>query len=196
MQTVAQYFADLQDTLARLAQDSIAQLLHALRAAYHRGSRVYFVGNGGSAATAAHFVCDLTKNTACAGRPRFKAFALTDNVPLLTAWSNDTAYENVFAGQLSGLLEPNDVVVLISGSGRSPNILRAATTARAHGAVTVGLTGLGGSQLKDLVDICVMVPSNCMEVIEDVHAVVMHGLCLELRNRVRDTTVLSALAAR
>ena len=95
-----------------------------------------------------------------------------------------------------GLVEPGDVVVMISGSGRSPNILRATETARACGAVTVGLTGSGGGQLKNLVDVCVLVPSNRMELIEDVHAVLMHALCQELRRMVRETAVLSALAAR
>ena len=196
MRVVEHYLAELQDLLGRVPRDGIEEVLQVLIAAYRRGSHLYFIGNGGSAATAAHFVCDLTKNTTQDGQTRFKAFALTDNVPLLTAWSNDTAYENVFAGQLSGLVEPGDVVVMISGSGRSPNILRATETARACGAVTVGLTGSGGGQLKNLVDVCVLVPSNRMELIEDVHAVLMHALCQELRRMVRETAVLSALAAR
>ena len=196
MRVVEHYLAELQDLLGRVPRDGIEEVLQVLIAAYRRGSHLYFIGNGGSAATAAHFVCDLTKNTTQDGGRRFRAFALTDNVPLLTAWSNDTTYENAFAGQLTGLIEPDDVLVMISGSGQSPNILQAALAGRAAGAVTVGLTGFEGGQLKDLVDICVIVPSNRMEQIEDVHLALEHALCSALRQMVGEVVLLRTLDDR
>jgi len=113
-----------------------------------------------------------------------KAFALTDNTPLLTAWANDTAYENIFAEQLENYLEPGDVAIGISGSGNSPNVLRAMQVARAKGAATIGLIGFGGGKLKDLVDIAVIVPSYNMEQVEDIHLLLEHVITTCLREAV------------
>jgi D-sedoheptulose 7-phosphate isomerase len=104
-------------------------------------------------------------------------------VPLITAWSNDVAYEDVFAEQLYGMMDRGDVVVAISGSGNSPNVLKAVQLARRMGAITIGLTGFDGGQLSKLVDVPLVVPSDCMEQIEDVHVVLCHLICTELRGR-------------
>jgi D-sedoheptulose 7-phosphate isomerase len=143
------------------------------------------LGNGGSAATASHFACDLGKNTLADGLPCFRALSLADNTALMTAWANDTAYDNLFCGQLQTLLQPEDVVIGLSASGNSPNVLRAMQMARERGAVTVGLTGFAGGRLKDLVDLAIVVPSQCMEQIEDLHLVLEHVVVTALRERAR-----------
>ncbi|MER3404974.1 MAG: phosphoheptose isomerase, partial [Chloroflexota bacterium] len=125
------------------------------------------------------------KLTIAPGRPRVRALALTDNVPLLTAWANDSAYSDVFAEQLENLVEPGDVVVAISGSGNSPNVLKAVELARARGAATIGWTGFQGGRLKDLVDVVIIVPSDSMAQIEDVHLTLNHALAEALREAIR-----------
>ena len=145
---------------------------------------IFIAGNGGSAATASHWTNDLNKGTITAGRHRFRAIALTDNVPLITAWGNDAAYDRIFIEQLTNFVRPHDVFVAISGSGNSPNILAAVQWARDAGAVTVGLTGRDGGRLRGLVDCGVVVPAGEMEQIEDVHLALSHALCTTLRTRI------------
>src|SRR5713226_8741580 len=108
-----------------ISQPHIEAVLRLLEEAYHGGHRIFIMGNGGSAATASHFALDLAKNTIMPGIPRLKAISLTDHVPLITAWSNDTAYEHIFAEQLANLIEAGDVVIGISASGNSPNVINA-----------------------------------------------------------------------
>lgn len=182
---IAEYYARLREVLARLPLAEIERALALLLDAYRRGKRVYFLGNGGSAATAAHAANDFCKLTIAPGRPRVRALALTDNVPLLTAWANDSAYSDVFAEQLENLVEPGDVVVAISGSGNSPNVLKAVELARARGAATIGWTGFQGGRLKDLVDVVIIVPSDSMAQIEDVHLTLNHALAEALREAIR-----------
>jgi D-sedoheptulose 7-phosphate isomerase len=178
---IQDYIAHLQYTLARLPLEQIEQVIEALIEAQWSRRTVYIFGNGGSAATASHFACDLGKNAAIPGLPRVRVVALTDNVELITAWANDTAYENIFAEQLRGLVEPDDVIIAISGSGRSPNVLKAVELASQAGATTIGLTGFEGGLLAGMVDIPVVIPSDCMERIEDVHLVLDHVICSTIR---------------
>ena len=117
-----------------------------LEEAYFNGHRIFIMGNGGSAATASHFALDLAKNTIMPGAPRLKAISLTDHVPLITAWSNDTAYEHVFAEQLTNMIEPGDVVIGISTSGNSPNVINALQLAKELRASTIGLLGAEGRE--------------------------------------------------
>src|SRR3954452_2337159 len=125
-----------------------------------RGRVVFVVGNGGSAATASHFACDLGKGTRRDGPPTFHVISLTDNVPLLTAWANDSGYEHVFSEQLTALAQPGDLLVAISASGNSPNVIAAVDAARASGMGVVGLSGRSGGRLGRLVDVVVNVPSD------------------------------------
>jgi D-sedoheptulose 7-phosphate isomerase len=173
---VQTYLDELQDVLLTVSSDDVWRVVDALRDSYRAGTRVFIFGNGGSATTASHFVCDLGKNVQAAGR-RFKVLGLTDNVAMLTAWANDTTYEQVFVEQLENFVQQDDVVIGISGSGRSPNVLRAMELARARGAVTVGLTGFDGGMLRGLCDICVVVPSTNMGQIENVHLALQHLIC-------------------
>jgi D-sedoheptulose 7-phosphate isomerase len=179
------YITDLQSTLARLPLTQIKQVIETLIDARWSRRTVFIFGNGGSASTASHFACDLGKNTALPGLPRLRVVALSDNVELITAWANDTAYEHIFAEQLRGLVEPDDVVIGISGSGRSANVLNAISLANQTGATTIGFTGFEGGLLADMVDIPVVVPSNCMERIEDVHLIMEHIICTTIRESQR-----------
>ncbi|MGD0587295.1 MAG: SIS domain-containing protein [Thermoplasmata archaeon] len=153
---------------------------------------IFFFGNGGSASTASHFVTDIAKvagGTEGRGKGRrFRCISLNDNIPGMTAWANDVGYAEIFAGQLKALAEEGDVVVAISGSGNSPNVLEAVKTAHAMGLATIGLTGIGGGKLKDLVDVPLVVPSNSMQHTEDTHLIVLHLLTAYLRDEqpVRD----------
>jgi D-sedoheptulose 7-phosphate isomerase len=176
------YFAQLAAVMASLPRDAIDRAEDALRSAWRDGRTIFLLGNGGSAATASHLVCDLAKGLVSVGQPRLRALALTDNVPLLTAYSNDVSYECVFAEQLASLARPGDVVVAISGSGNSPNVLAAVRTANDMGAVTIGLAGFAGGKLAPMVSLPVVVPSDNMQMIEDAHLAIGHALFTALRD--------------
>jgi D-sedoheptulose 7-phosphate isomerase len=186
LNSIRQYLGEVQCTLAALPLERINDVADVLLKANDEGSTVFTLGNGGSAATASHFACDLAKGTITPGRPRFRVVALTDNVPLMSAWSNDVAYEDVFVEQLRGLIRPGDVVVAFSGSGNSPNVLRAVELAHLAGGITIGFSGFAGGELGTLVDVSVVVPNDCMEQIEDVHVVLCHLLATVLRERLQE----------
>jgi len=176
---VAETKASLGETYLYEAMRRIVPLFLKSRA---DGRTIYFFGNGGSASTASHFVADIGKATIRGDGKRFKCLALVDNVESLTAWANDADYSKVFSEQLKGLAQSGDVAVGISGSGNSPNVLEAVRMARTMGLTTVGLTGMGGGKLRELVDVPLVVPSNSMQHIEDVHLLVCHLLTAYLRD--------------
>jgi D-sedoheptulose 7-phosphate isomerase len=184
---VSSYFASLTRTIQILPLESIDLVADVLLKAYHEGRMVYIFGNGGSAALASHFACDLGKGTANGSEKRFRVLALTDNVPLITAWANDANYADIFAEQLANLVRPGDVAFGISGSGNSSNVLRGLQVAKQAGATTVGLTGFGGGELKDQCDACVIVPSENMQIIEDLHLCVAHSLFTSIRRKICST---------
>ena len=172
-----QYFEELQGVMVSLPKEGIDQIASCLLNVCDAGRTVYLCGNGGSASLASHFACDLGKGTAyCNGGKRLRALSLTDNLPGLTAWANDSSYEDVFSEQLRNFVQPHDVVFAISGSGNSKNVLNALQVAREAGATTVGISGFQGGKMKALCDICVVVPSNNMQIIEDVHLAMAHSI--------------------
>jgi len=178
------YFDRLSQTIENLPFTTINQIAETLLRAYDWGRMIYLFGNGGSAALASHFACDLGKGTVNGNGKRFRVLALTDNVPLMTAWSNDSKYEDVFAEQLSNFVQRDDVAFAISGSGNSPNVLRALKLAREAGAITIGLTGYQGGRMKELCDQCMIVPSDNMQIIEDLHLCVAHAVFTAVRRRI------------
>jgi D-sedoheptulose 7-phosphate isomerase len=182
-QHVQAYLAQLQQIVAQLSMELIDQVIAVLLESLQRDSKVFIFGNGGSASTATHFACDLAKNTIVAGAPRFRVIALTDNVSLMTAWANDTSYDNISAAQLSSLVEPGDVVIGISCSGNSTNVLNAIAVARHYGAITIAFTGDQGGRLKEMVDMCIQVPSPRIEQQEDVHLILEHCICAAIRDK-------------
>lgn len=185
--------------IPHLPYREIDAIANALLEAHAEDRTVFAFGNGGSAASASHMMCDMNKGTteALAGRP-LRVIALTDNVPLLTAWANDANYDRVFSEQLKNLLRPGDVAFAISTSGDSPNVLLALETARARGARTVGVTGYRGGKMKFLCDICAVVPSDRPALIEDMHHAILHAVftVVEARLRGADSFTLAATGGR
>ena len=159
----------------------IDQVVDRLYQAYIEDCAVYLFGNGGSASLASHAACDLGKGTTSPGKKPFRVVSLTDNVSLITAWANDTGYENIFAAQLRPFIAAGDIAFAISGSGNSPNVLNALRVARDIGASTIGLTGFSGGKMKVLCDMCITVPSDSMQHIEDSHLCIMHAVFLAFR---------------
>jgi D-sedoheptulose 7-phosphate isomerase len=171
-----EFFARVSQALAAVSMRDVERAVAILRAAQRDRRRIYVMGNGGSASTATHLASDLLKGGP-GGRPRgLRAFALADNMALLTAWANDTEYERVFAEQVTALAEPGDVLVAISVSGRSANVLAALRVARRAELCTVGLLGLDGEPASALADVAISVPSADYGVVETVHVAIGHAL--------------------
>lgn len=175
------YFSQLQEVITNLPVDLIDQIVVTLLENARQGKKVFIFGNGGSASTASHFACDLAKNTQVSGAPKFRVIGLTDNMALMTAWANDTSFNNVFAAQLEPLVEAGDVVIGISCSGNSGNVLRAMELARQQGATTIGFTGDAGGRLKAMVDVCLQVPTPRIEQQEDAHLILEHCICAAIK---------------
>lgn len=194
MDQIRSYIVQLQSTLDLLSLDKISEAVSILYEARLANSQVFIMGNGGSASTATHFVCDLAKNTRRAGWPDFRVLGLSDNMALLSAYANDEGYENVFARQLASFVQVGDVVIGISTSGKSANVLEAIKLANERGATTIGFTGFDGGELADLVDVNVHVPSDCIEQVEDVHLMLEHLICTVLRERTRQAERFSVEA--
>src|SRR5437588_9549277 len=170
------HLEQVRAVLSEIPIDAVERVVEVILEAHDRRQHVYVLGNGGSASTATHFACDLSKATIVEGRARLRVTSLTDNMSLLTAWANDSSYEKVFAEQLCNLLNPGDVVIAISASGNSPNVLNAVAAARDREAVTVGLVGFGGGALMGAVDSAVHVESHSYGVVEDCHLVLEHAI--------------------
>jgi D-sedoheptulose 7-phosphate isomerase len=175
------YLRGVVDVLEQLPVPAIDEVVDRLWQAYRRDRTLYLFGNGGSAALASHAACDLGKGTISPGKKPFRVVSLTDNVSLITAWANDTSYENIFAAQLRPLIEEGDIAFAISGSGNSPNVLNGLRAARDGSASTIGLTGFRGGKMKSLCDACITVPSENMQHIEDSHLCIMHAVFLAFR---------------
>lgn len=191
-----QYFDELQRVVAGLPHDSINQIAETLLRAYESEQSLYLFGNGGSASLASHFACDLGKGTAyCNGGKRFRVLALTDNLPTLTAWANDSGYEEIFSEQLKNFVQPHDVAFAISASGNSKNVLNALQVGREAGARTVGISGFDGGKMKLMCDICVVVPSNNMQIIEDLHLAMAHSIYRIIHSRITRRTLAASCPA-
>jgi len=173
--------------LARLDHAIVDRMVEAVWRGYEEGRTLFLFGNGGSAALASHFACDIGKGTIAGKRKRLKTVALTDNVALITAWANDKAYDAIFAEQLESLAEKGDIALAISGSGNSPNMIRGLEAARRLGAQTLLLTGFDGGRAKPLADLCLVVPSDSMQLIEDAHLCATHAIFLAIRQRMMQT---------
>jgi len=174
------YLTGLKAVLDKLPLDTIAEIAGALEKAHAARKQIFVIGNGGSAATASHMMNDLNKGTlghkGDATWPRFRVIALTDNVSLMTAWGNDTDYNHIFSEPLKNLANPGDVLICISASGNSPNIIAACDAAKQLGLQIIGLAGFTGGKLAQLADICLTVPSNEYGPVEDVHMILDHIL--------------------
>lgn len=184
MSPVTQYVTELKQTLDHLPEAQINQTIDLLHQARADGRQIFIMGNGGSASTATHFVCDLAKNTRTDRMAHYKVIGLSDNMAIFSAYGNDDGYDNVFALQLANLVQAGDVVIGISTSGNSGNVLNAIDLANRFGATTVGFTGFDAGKLGNMVDINIHVPSHCIEQVEDIHLMLEHLIVTALRNRV------------
>jgi D-sedoheptulose 7-phosphate isomerase len=188
------YLNGLKEALESVSQAQVSKVVNLLLETAANGKLIFICGNGGSASTASHMACDLSKGARVSGFPSFRAIALTDSLPQLTAWANDTSYDNCFAGQLEGLGRPGDLLIAISGSGNSPNVLRAVEMARSLDMLTLGLAGFNGGKLKSLVDDCLVIPASSIEQAEDVHLILEHIICTTLRELLKERFGLLAIA--
>lgn len=170
----AAYLEELKTVLDGFETDRFIELTEALLEAHEHERRILIMGNGGSGSTASHFVCDLNKGCCLDLEKKFKVICLNDNLPSLLAYANDISYESVFVEQLKNFFEKGDLVIGISGSGNSENVLQALRYAGANGGKTAGISGYGGGKLADLVDIPFVARVNDMQKVEDVHMIVVH----------------------
>ena len=180
VESIRQYLNEAQQALAHLSLEPIGEVAEILHRTWQARGTVFVMGNGGSASLSSHFANDLNKTAIVHGERRLRTISLTDNVPLITAWANDAAYEEIFAQQLVNFVRPGDLVIGISCSGNSPNVLKAIQLARAAGARTVGLTGGTVGRLNSLVELCIHVQADDIKQIEGLHSVIMHCIVEEL----------------
>jgi len=192
---IEQYFKEIKEICDNISRDDIDSAIELLFDAWKNGNSVYFCGNGGSAGTANHFMCDLFKVTVVEGKKRFKAYCLNDNVPLMTALINDDGWDNLYIEQLKNLFEKGDVLICLSvhgGSGRdkagawSQNLLKAMDYAKKKGGKTIGFAGFDGGAMKDLADVCVIVPFNATPHVEAFHVVLQHLIATRLREKIME----------
>ncbi len=170
------YFDRIKSTLDRLSRKELNAFIGLLLEARDARKMIFTMGNGGSAATASHFAADFNKGLSYGKAGRFRMMCLADNTATLTAYANDVSYQDVFVEQLRNFVEPGDLVIGFSGSGNSPNVLKAIEYANSFGAVTVGITGYDGGRLKAVAKHSVHVPIDDMQVTEDLHMVFDHLL--------------------
>jgi D-sedoheptulose 7-phosphate isomerase len=184
-----QYFADLNSALTALPEADICGAAELIESAFLAGKQVFIAGNGGSAATASHMACDFAKTTLGKSHERIsfriKAIALSDNVPAITAWGNDVSYDLVFSEQLRNLANEGDLLVVITCSGNSPNILETLKAAKELGLQTLGLLGFAGGKALPLCDKSIVVCSEDYGVIEDAHSILNHLLTAHMKARVQ-----------
>ena len=196
---IATYGESMTRAFSGIAQADIASAVDLLFEAWRRDAAVFLMGNGGSASTASHFACDLAKLTIVPGQKRFRVMGLTDNAPLVSAWTNDDGFGSVFAEQLAPWFRPGDVLVGISvhgGSGAgnagawSQNLGRAVKLARERGGRVLGFSGFGGGMLREVADVCLTVPVDAeplgTPLVESIHVALHHMICIALKLRIAE----------
>jgi len=190
------FLDEFADVAGRFSEDDINKAIEILFEAWKKGNKIFIIGNGGSASTATHFACDLAKTTVVKGKKRFKVISLTDNIPLLTALTNDEGFASIFIEQLKNLLDKDDVLIAISvhgGAGQdkagpwSQNVLAAIQYAKDNSAKTIGMAGFDGGAFKRMTDTCVVVPANSTPYVESWHLALEHLICSCLKERIQKT---------
>lgn len=173
---IEHYTGLLKSTIDRIDRNEIMRFIEILEQTRNSGKTIYIMGNGGSGSTATHFCCDFNKGASYGNniQKRYKCVCLNDNIPTMLAYANDVDYRDVFVEQLKNFLEEGDLVIGISGSGNSANVVRAIEYANAHGAATVGLTGYSGGILREIAKYTVHIPVDNMQIAEDLHLMLFH----------------------
>jgi len=168
------YLAGLKDVLDRFDYDGFERTVNMILSAYENETHIFVMGNGGSGSTASHFACDINKGCCIDLEKKFKMICLNDNVPTMLALSNDISYESVFVEQMKNFFNPGDLVIGISGSGNSENVLRAIRYAKENNGRTIGFSGYSGGKLADLADVSLVARVDDMQKVEDVHMIIVH----------------------
>ena len=195
---ISDYMDSLSNTLKQLDKEQLAKVVEVLLKAQQQGKKILTMGNGGHGNTAAHMINDFAKHTvssdskdAVVTEKRFRTMCLNDSVSFVTGIGNDLGYDFIFSEQVKNWCEPGDVVIGISGSGNSENVLKAFDVAKSLGATTICLSGKGGGKAKVIADICIVVPSNKMVQIEDVHLAINHALADELKKLIQNRSEIT-----
>jgi D-sedoheptulose 7-phosphate isomerase len=192
IQTYKNYLSDLKSVLDSLDMNELDAATHVLAKAYEEGRTVYVAGNGGSASTASHLACDFSKTTQNrsheSGRKRLRGIALSDNVPLITAYGNDISYDHVFSEQLRTLASPGDVLIVITASGNSPSVVKALEVAKEMELTSIAFLGFKGGKCRGLSDHSILAESQSYGIIEDAHSVLMHMLTEHLKELVSSSS--------
>ncbi len=193
---IQNYLSETRKITEAISVDDIDRAIELLFEAWQKGNQVFTCGNGGSASTATHFACDLSKTTIVPGKKRFKAYCLNDNIPLMSALINDEGFDNLFYEQLKDRFQEGDVLICISvhgGAGKdraglwSQNLLKAMRYARDMGGKTIGLSGFDGGPMKEIADACIMVPINSTPQVESFHLALEHLICNCLRQKIEES---------
>lgn len=184
-QLIKDYLSELQKTIDILPIDQMLRAVDVIQKARMEKKTIFTMGNGGSSATASHMACDFSKNTRDPAIPAIRAVCLSDSTPTLTAFANDEGYETVFSEPLKALAEPGDVLIAISGSGNSLNILRGLEAAGELGLTTIGLSGFKGGKMIGMVDIPINIDTDSIERVEDIHMLCDHLMTMVMRESLR-----------
>ena len=192
---IEQYFKEIKEICDNISRDDIDNAIELLFDSWKNGNQVFFCGNGGSAGTATHFMCDLFKVTIVQGKKRFRAHCLNDNIPLMTALINDEGWDNLFIEQLKNLYQKGDILVCLSvhgGSGEdkaglwSQNLLKAMNYVKENGGKTLCFAGFDGGAMKKHADVCIVVPFNATPHVEAFHVVLQHLIAFRLKEKIRE----------
>ncbi|MCP5005952.1 MAG: SIS domain-containing protein [Planctomycetes bacterium] len=182
---VLKYINDLQDTLRDINLEDIEEIVNSILDAYESGKQIFIMGNGGSGSTASHFACDINKGVSLGLEKRFKVVSLCDNVPTMLAYANDCSYDDVFVEQLKNFLNPGDIVIGISGSGNSKNVILAIQYANERGATTIALSGFDGGEIAGIAEKSFVAPIHDMQKVEDVHLILVHMMMQFFHKKLR-----------
>jgi len=193
---IRDYLSEVRQVTQAISIDDVDQAIELLFEAWRKGNQVFTCGNGGSASTATHFACDLTKTTIVPDKPRFRAECLNDNIPLMLALVNDDGFDNLFCEQLKAKFQAGDILICISvhgGAGKdkaelwSQNLLKAINYAMKMGGGTIGLSGFDGGPMKEMADVCIVVPVNSTPHVESFHLLLEHLICSRLRQKIEES---------
>lgn len=193
---VNKYLSEVKEIAGNISVDDINRTIELLFTVWRNGNQVFICGNGGSASTATHFACDLSKTTIVPDKERFKVECLNDNIPLMLALINDDGFDNIFYEQLRAKFHEGDVLICISvhgGAGRdkaqlwSQNLLKAMKYAQDNGGKAIGLSGFDGGPMKDTADACIVVPVNSTPQVESFHLAIEHLICSYLRQKIEES---------
>ena len=186
----ANYLSGIKSLLEKFDTSAFQRIVEKILDAYDAERRIFVMGNGGSGATASHFTCDINKGCCMDLNKKFMMICLNDSIPTLLALANDVSYDAVFVEQMKNFFLPGDLVIGISGSGNSPNVLHAIEYARMHQGITIGLSGYSGGKLAALVDIAWIAPVEDMQKIEDMHMIVVHMIMQAVRGHLHPLEAL------